>query len=100
MRNILHIACLNMGFDDQRLCLSYAYVYAHSFYRRCVDAFVWRHENIGLDLNRDACPAMHRSFRAQGCLAPAVSIRFIRRVNADDVCYSQCNGVTVQILNT
>ena len=95
---MLHIVCLRVGFDEQRRCLSYASVCAHNCYRRCADAFVWHHGNIGLGLNREACVAMHRSLRAQGCLAPAGPCRISSfhniRINTDDTCYSRCNGVS------
>ena len=51
--------------------------YAHNCYHRCTAVFVWHQGNIGLGLNREACVAMHRSLRAQACLALAVSIHFI-----------------------
>ena len=95
---MLHIVCLRVCFDEQRRCLSYASVYAHNCNRRCVDAFVWHHVNIGLGLNSEACVAMHRSLRAQGCLAPAgpccISSFHNMRINTDDTCYSRCNGVS------
>ena len=93
-----HIVCLRVGFDEQRRCLSYASVCAYNCYRRCANAFVWHHGNIGLGLNRESCVAMHRSLRAQGCLAPAGPCRINSfhniRINTDDTCYSRCNGVS------